>query len=344
MNQLSFLDQVLKLSENSRRSLDCVFAIELSKVPSLEELKAGIKRAQEIYPKTMAHEIPLTEENDLEAFANRPLKSEWHLEEALIGNTLALKMSHILGDGISMMLFLEAQLTGKKKSGELSLHNFPAKKDTPYRYKTISQAWSPLSDKSSERGFVFFKLNHPMDFGDFSINDVLSLAILKSLPLEKKSLWIPVNVRLKPFEGFGNGLSRMRIYPASEALPVRDQLLFLRKQKREAWKNGEIFLPQKDLALNPFTKLVLKIWLARPWADWGSLSFSHLVDSGSFHHLISVTGITNVPKHLSAAIFAFTSAQETYVTLTYDKNLRREEVEKLGSEILQHFYTVAGVI
>lgn len=341
MNHLRFLDEVLKFTEEGTRSLDCVFAIELETIPAEEILQDGILKAQKAYPKTSRLAIPILKEKSLDEFMNRPLKDEWHLEEALIGNVLALKMSHVLGDALSMMLFLKTQLSGIISENDLELHRFPRKRDTPYRSKGISEVW-PKGQVTSKREFLHFTLTHESIPGPYTLNDLLSLAILNSLPVKKKSLWVPVNVRRGPMSGFGNGLSRMRIYPPKENLSLPEQLAFIRQQKRESWKNGEIFLPEKEFKLNPANKLLLKTWINRPWADWGSISFSHLTDTDILPMAKKVWGLSNIPKKLTTGIFAYTHDGQTDFTLTYDRSVKSDDIKNLMNLIQENFARIKG--
>lgn len=317
MSQLDLLDKILLLSEGNKRSLDCVLVFELDSIPSIEKLRDGARIAQKVFPKTSRFEIEISQETDITAFSNRPLKSYWHLEEAIIGNMLALKMSHVLGDAVSMILFLKAQLGEDVQDSKISLHEFKSKEDSRYKGIIPSEKW-PLSAVGKKRKIFQCTIEHKEHYGEFSINDLLSLALLKSLPMRKKALWVPVNVRKSPWDGFGNGLSRLRLYPCPAFMSVPDELRHLRKQKREAWTSGEIFLPPSDMDLNkPLLKTFLKLWINRPWADWGTISFSHLHDKDGRipGDVQKVWGVTNIPDKLNSGIFAFTKKDKTFLTL-----------------------------
>lgn len=336
--KLDVLDEILLLSEGKRRSLDCVVILDFANPPSLEKLKEGATRAQKIFPKTSAYEVSLSIENQLEDFINRPLKSIWHLEEAIIGNSVAFKMSHAVGDAVSMILWLKAQFGHEISDEKLLLHKFPEKRNSPYTGIRPSIVWPYDKNISSIRKTEEITLQHDERYVDFSINDLLSLAVLKSLPVERKALWLPVNVRKNSWSGFGNGLSRMRIYPSPEALSVKDELNFIRQQKRDAWKNGELFLPEDNFNLNAVKKLLLKGFIKRPWADWGSLALSHINDKTDiFPEALRIRGITNIPEKHQAGLFAFTGRGETSLTLAIDAVNKDETGRELLKQIKYHF-------
>lgn len=338
--KLDPLDEIILLGQGSVRSLECLFAIELSSLPDIEELKSGAEKAQQKFPKTSKHSVEINHYSNLETFINEPLESLWHLKQGIVRKDhkvmLALKMSHVLGDAVSMILWLKSQLGTVTPESSLRLQTFPPKKDSPYRNLLPSEIWPHDSKTSHERKLAYLTLEHDERFGEFTINDVLSLAILKSLPIERKSLWVPVNIREKAWEGFGNGLSRMRIYPAKIPVSTRAELEFIKSQKKEARTSGEIFSPAPDFKLEGKIKQGLfKIWLNRPWADWGSLSFSHLHDRENvLPECDGVWGVSNLPEKQQAGLFAFTKKNKTWLTLTMDSSSYQEQKANLILEDL----------
>lgn len=342
--KLELLDEIILLGQGSVRSLECIFAVELASMPELSDLKAGAQRAQKDFPKTASHPLEINHYSSLETFINDPLASLWHLKQGIIRNDnkciLALKMNHVLGDAVSMILWLKSQLGDENKVSSIKLQTFPSKKDSAYRNFLPSEVWPSDGKISHDRKIAYSILDHAEKFGDFSINDVLSLAILKSLPLERKSLWVPVNIREKSWEGFGNGLSRMRIYPLKHSLSIKDELNFIKAQKKEARSSGEIFSPAPDFKIEGKVKQGLfKIWLNRPWADWGSLSFSHLHDRENvLPPCEGVWGVTNLPEKQQAGIFGFTRKNRTWLTLTMDAvSFEERKAKALMSDIEENF-------
>lgn len=339
MVRLDSLDEILILSEGQSRSLDCVLAFELENLPSIQQLNAGALKAQSLFPKTSSHEIEIRSETDLETFANRPLKSHWHIEEAIIGKTLALKMSHVLGDAVSMILFLKAQLGEEVTPKPIELHQFKSKKNTPYKSMLPSSAWGDGS--GDKRIIAHCELLHEAQYGEFSVNDLLSLALLRSLDHSRKALWIPVNVRKDPWNGFGNGLSRIRLYPLDKKnASIAEELKFLRLQKKEAWSSGELFLPSPDFKLDSFLKKsLLRLWINRPWADWGTISFSHIHDKDGQlpGNIRKAWGITNIPAKLHAGLFALTINDRTFVTIVAENSVDKKTLDDLLKRLGDNF-------
>ncbi len=342
--KLELLDEIILLGQGSVRSLECVFALELLEAPDLPILKTGAEKAQKLFPKTGKHPLEINHYSSLETFINEPLPDLWHLKQGIIRNDnkiiLALKMSHVLGDAVSMILWLKTQLGDEAHTSEIKLQTFPSKKDSAHRNFLPSEVWPGSAAVSSDRRLTYLTLEHEEKFSDFSVNDILSLAILKSLPLERKSLWVPVNIREKAWEGFGNGLSRMRIYPSKKVISVKEELLFIKSQKKEARSSGEIFSPAPGFKIEGKVKQGLfKIWLNRPWADWGSLSFSHLHDRNNIlPECDGVWGGTNLPEKQQAGIFAFTKKNRTWLTLTMDaKSFDESKAARILSQVQENF-------
>lgn len=338
----NILNELIELGQGPIRSLDCVIAIELKEFPSEEIILERAKLALKIFPATASLPLTLKTYESLTDFTNGKLK---HPERLCLGvieennhKYLALKMSHVLGDAISMLMWLKVIVTGETSSEPLKLKSFPSKKDTPYRKLVTSNAWMGKVDQDERRHILKLTLSHPKKIQNHSINDILLLSLLRSLKVKHKAIWLPVNVREKFWSGFGNGLSRMRIYPLENASLV-DELNFIRKQKSENMKNGEVALPPQDLDLNsPLKKNLFKLWLNRPWADWGSLSLSHLEDrENHWPEIKSLWGVTNIIEKHQGGLFAWTHGTETFLTFTLDWNVPLFEGRNLLEDIQKNF-------
>lgn len=332
------LSDLIELGAGKVRSMDCVMAITLKQELDHELLSSRIKLAQELYPETSR--LIIEQHDSLESFAAQPLNSKQLLVLGIIGPTIALKMSHYLGDALSMLLWMEVILTGQGERSEISYKKFPAKKDSSYRNLLPVKGWMNHLKVTRHRSYLTETFKHPRLGSEFSVNDILSLALLRSLPKGKKALWVPVNVRQNFWQGFGNGLSRMRLYSPSKTT-LTEELAFIRKQKSEAFKSGEIALPPHDLKLTPLKKKFFTLWLNRPWADWGTLSFSHLEDRNlRFKDIESLHGVTNLHKKHHAGVFAFTQQDKTFVTLTFDKVVPKLEAKYLLDKFNFHFQDI----
>lgn len=333
---MKILDELIELGQGPLRSLDCVIAISLHELP--KNILERAQKAQIIFPQTAAHPIAINTFENLDDFTNKRLPHHDALELGIINNILALKMSHRLGDAMSMLLWLEAFFKETGENSPLILRSFSQKKDTPYRSLRNSETWMKNIIQSGNRKVETLTLHHGPT--SFTVNDILILSLMRSLPEKRKGIWVPVNVRKNFWSGFGNGLSRMRIYPGNYT--TREELQFIRKQKEEAFKNGEIALPPENLDLSsPIKKALFKCWLKRPWADWGTISLSHLEDRGNrFPYAKALFGITNLIEKHQAGLFAWTNQDSTYLTLTMDENVSSQEGNNLLNHIQHHFMEI----
>ncbi|WPU66943.1 hypothetical protein [Peredibacter starrii] len=336
------LSDLIELGAGSIRRMDCIIAIELTTIPSQKLILERIQIAQKLYPETNKFPVFLNTYHSLEEFSLVPLQDKFQLELGIIHEkTLALKMSHYLGDALSMLLFLEVLLTGHGIEGEIAYRKLPPKKDSPYRNVLPTKGWMNHLAVTDKRQFITLTLTHPELPEGLVLNDILSLALLRSLPHRAKALWIPVNVRKIFWQGFGNGLSRMRLYPSRKKITLREELKHIRRQKIEAFHSGEVALPPLTLNLTPLNQKLLKLWLNRPWADWGTISLSHLEDRlNRFRGIKTLYGITNLHEKHHGGIFAFTKDNQTYVTLTFDETVARKDAQELLDKFQSEFQEI----
>ncbi len=320
--KLQLLDELIALGHGNIRSTECIIAVSAENIP-----EPDIERAQGIFKKTSSHPATFANFETLQSFLDKSLPTPFHIEVGRIRkeNLLALKMSHILGDAVSMFLFMKAMLGHEVEDGEPELKTFPRKKDTPYRDILNSRLWAGKKGKSFSRKFISMSLEH----GEQNAavwNDLMLYSLLEALPFERKSVWVPVNVRKNFWKGFGNGLSRLRIYPP-RGVNLSEKLAHIRKQKQEAMRNGEVALPPPGFDIhNRHQKLLYELWIRRPWADWSTISLSHLTNSGGFlDGLENIHGISNLMPSHNGGIFAVTSRGKTDFTLTYDPAAASEE-------------------
>lgn len=320
--KLQLLDELIALGHGDVRSTDCIIAISAENIPMPD-----IERAQRIFKKTSTHPAALQNFSTLAEFLENPLPTPFHIEVAKIreGNLLALKMSHVLGDAVSMFLFMKAMLGEKVEDGGPELRSFPKKKDTPYRDILNSSLWGMKKKKSLARKFLTMSLEHGEQNASVW-NDLMLYSLLEALPFSKKAIWVPVNVRKSFWTGFGNGLSRLRVYTPRGG-NLTEKLAHIRKQKQEAMKNGEVALPPPGFDINNrHQKLLYDLWIRRPWADWGTISLSHLTNSAGFlDGFHNICGISNLMPSHNGAIFAVTNGGKTDFTLTYDPAAASDE-------------------
>lgn len=319
--KLQLLDELIALGHSDVRRTECVIAVRV------KNTHPDIERARKHFPKTSSFPISIKSHATLQAFVDEPLISPLHLELSSIeeGNLLALKMSHILGDAVSMFLFLKALMGHEVSTDELSLKKFPKKKDTPFRDLLNSQLWPRKGAISSRRKIIRETFVHGEQNGPL-LNDLFLYSLLESIPYSRKSVWVPVNVRQEFWKGFGNGLSRMRVYPPRGSnLP--EKLAHIRNQKQQAMINGEVALPPQNFDIkNRHQRLLYEMWVRRPWADWGTVSLSHISNrQGMMDEFSEVWGVSNLMPAHNGAIFALTSGEKTDFTLTYDPAVASDE-------------------
>ncbi len=336
------VDELIFLGHaGSCRTLDCVVSIKTPFKLNLKELVEGAKKAQQVFPKTAKYPVKIFNDLSFNQFSEKRLVSMKHVELLMLSEyEVALKMSHYLGDLVSMLLWLKKCLGKESSNKALKLKALPAKRNTPYKYFLNSSVWpAPVKNSSDRRSFYRFEIDHALaEKENLRVNDVFLLAILRSLQLKRKSIWVPVNVREDFFEGFGNGLSRMRIYPPASELPLKDQLDYIREQKKQAYTNGELSLPPKNLKLNGISRLLVKGWIKRPSADWCSLSFSHMVDrKGGLNWIEDISAVSNIGPRHNMAIFAFTKDNRTQFSLSADQaNVSNEQVDQFKQALESH--------
>ena len=90
-----------------------------------------------------------------------------------------------------------------------------------------------------------------------------------------------MNIREHPFEGFGNGASRIRVYDrGGDTESFRETALQVRRQVKHCRETGEWDIPAKvdGLAHWPeaLSRRLIKAYAFRPWVDMGSLFFSSI--------------------------------------------------------------------
>jgi hypothetical protein len=271
-------------------------------------------------------------------------------------------MHHALADGLSILLWLKAQLT---TSGAIDFpliiksHPKPAKESvyklsqTPDRFgrehvESISslRKWSSIS---FDKPLLNFK-----DLG-FSYNDFICSVLFKAMNEwfiqnrqwdQKIGLYIPVNVRENPYQGFGNGSSRIKIYDVDSELSYFETALAIREQVRWCKNNGFWSLPTSLKALSKMpqwlSRFLLKSYASKSGIDMGSMVFSHVESYKGLEDLFSlfkdVKGIAQLYKAYSAGMTAVTLDQKTILTTTWDDaQLTESDIEFFHESITNHW-------
>ena len=145
------------------------------------------------------------------------------------------------------------------------------------------------------------------------------------------ALWHPMNIRVDPFDGFGNGSSRVRIYrEPTDSLISRCHSV----HRQMAWSkaHGEWHLPQPAVFSWPIAlqRPLIKAILNRPWVDMGSMLFSHMEKAGPlgdrlFEYAESLQWIGMLDRRFPAGFVGATHGATTWMTLTWDLGMWSEE-------------------
>ncbi|HEX4997649.1 MAG TPA: hypothetical protein VFY29_05460 [Terriglobia bacterium] len=133
------------------------------------------------------------------------------------------------------------------------------------------------------------------------------------------SLWLPVNIRDHRAPRFGNGTSRIRIRSAGGLEDVRRKIH--RGLRHAEWSvPADPWVARLPLAIaSPLARL----YLDRPWADMGSVVFSHIdrwsgAGDNVFDGVDKIELIGQLHRRLPLAINAATHRGRTWMTFTYD--------------------------
>lgn len=173
----------------------------------------------------------------------------------------------------------------------------------------------------------------------FTYNDALAAVALETCVRWNRShsrstrvaLWLPVEIRRAPRDGFGNGTSRIRV-PAPFAIddPFPAKCGRVHEVIAGAMRSGEWRVPDKVAVLRlpvPLMRPLLRGYLSRPWADVGSTAFSHVEHANGRLNGVAVDRIECVgPLHLrhACAMYGVTRHDSTWITFTYDPALLRD--------------------
>ena len=295
----------------------------------------------------------------LEAFVDAPL--DVHCEAPVrvmwvtgpAGNRLAVRFHHAAFDGISAGLWLlqmllvatgalpEVTTVAVWEPPKLKVHPEPARLSKyawggaseglwhPGGQPSAARRWRALAVEAAPLRRAVQRLDGP------TYNDFLASAFLETLvrwnrshgePASRMGLWLPVNIRQRALEGFGNGSSRIRVYARPLEEPSADQKI---RQFREqvAWSraHGEWNVPE-DLAVFKWPAWlmvpVLRMFIDRPGVDYGSAVFSHMEKLGAAEQLLPMVSdpewVMMLDKRYPVGMVAATMGAHTRMSLTWD--------------------------
>ena len=356
MNAL--LDVAFKLLDDPRSPQDFTIVLHFNEPPSVEGLRAGAKSACEHYDR----QINLETRIDLDVFVNEPFGS-YPIKQIFSGDTLATRFHHAAADGLSAALWLGHQLsvaygfTPSARSAELSLRRtstsvrrskfaFDGACDplwTPDRTRSGTRRWSTFSFSSADLREVCRRA------GGFTYSDLLATCALEIYAewnqqhsqngAPKVGLWLPMNIRSRSFEGFGNGTSRIRLYARySPSASLLEKAREVRRQVSWSTEHGEWAIPELPLFKRLphwITGPALRRYLNRPSIDMATGVFSHADrwagdarEAFKDVNRIECIGLLHTRQNL--AINAATHLGQTWMTFTYDAGqLRATDVDQL---------------
>lgn len=273
---------------------------------------------------------------------------------------LVSRFHHALCDGVGAAMWLAHQLDvawGSPKPAKNSRavlapllrgHRSPVRRSR-YAYKRPSDAlYTARSQASPRRRWHSFELDATRLRGvtrsrrEFSYSDLLATCFLEAIIAWNRArhpdggrqigLWYPVNIREDPFAGFGNGTSRIRIYPRyDDGSSLADKCRAVREQVAWCKRHGEWAVPETHpliilLRLSRWTSAlaasVIRAFVNRPGVDMGTAVFTHAEGfalSGAW--VGSIERIENVGmlhERYPIGLTAVTIREKSWFTLTFD--------------------------
>ena len=301
-----------------------------------------------------------------EAFVDSPLdpRRQVPVQQLVIvdranGKTkLLTRFHHAVADYMSAMLWLRHQLgvaCGQQSPvaavspfQELPLRRHPSPvKKSPFAYRRPAhQLWGLRARPSRTRRWRTIEVpaadlrDRSSKANGFTYNDLLATCALEvfvrwnqactSSPRRKVGLLMPVNIRQQPFEGFGNGASRIRIYARyADDASLLDKCRQIRRQITWCKQHGEWAVPPS----HALTRLpawasfpLLRCYLNRPWVDVTTGVFSHAErwegqDDELFKNVEKVEFIGQLHARYAVVINGSTLRDQTWLTFTWDPGL-----------------------
>lgn len=361
--KLSTIDSILAAMDGPCRALDFGILLHLRTAPELEGLRTGARSARNRYPASgsvidgnrwVPTAVPgdgvtvCTSANAVQEFLARRLDpgKDAPIQQLVVtgdpdGKTLLMtRVHHAAADGSSVAMWLRHQLRVaagferpvlERSAFEpvpLRRHPSPVRK-SPFGYRRPAEKLWTRSDRSTgSRCWLTIELP-----SSFRGADALATAALETL-LEwncahgarsrRVGLWLPVNIRERQAKGFGNGTSRIRIYPRQSGSDsgnqsFGDKCRETRRQIRWGLKHGEWAIPQDSWLGGP----LLKVYLNRPWADMGSSVFTCVENWGghedaAFQEIEKIECIGQLHRQHAVAMNGLSLGGKTWLTFTYD--------------------------
>ena len=185
--------------------------------------------------------------------------------------------------------------------------------------------------------------------GGFTYSDLLATCVLEVFSQwnhrhsrngrPRVGVWLPMNIRSRSSEGFGNGTSRIRLYASYDAsASLIEKAREVRRQVAWSTENGEWAVPELPfLTVLPgcITGPALRGYLNRPSIDMATGIFTHADRWGgageAFKHVERIECVGLLHPRQRLAINGATHRGQTWLTFTYDTGLMSAvEAEELA--------------
>ncbi len=274
--------------------------------------------------------------------------------------SLVTQVHHAASDLIGTLLFVQRQLrlargleTMPPRPQMASPELLPAPKRARRNLRagvSAALATGPGPPSASRRWRTIIVPREPLaslsqTVGGFRWNDCLLAAALDALArwnerqgvsVDGIGLWVPMNIRTERLRGFGNGVSRIRVRREPlDGVADRAFLERCRSVRRIVYREkrtGEWALPPVPVPapLFPAAAPLLRRWLYRPWADFGTAGFTHLEswpgeEEPVLNEVAGMEVIACLHERHPLYFAAMSRGEQTAVTITWDPALLREE-------------------
>lgn len=368
--KLTLLDRAFTLLDDVRSPQDFTIILHFRDPPDVDRLRAGARSAREHYRTSGSrlegsawvyvdqdHEIEI--DSDIEHFVNQrfDLRRSAPVRQLFIshGAVLATRFHHAAADGMSAALWLGHQLSVAYgfatlvNSAAVSLRTAERSvRRSMFAYDGACDALCATNSTRSgkrhwiTRGFASEELQRACRrTGGFTYSDLLATCLLEVFSQwnhqhtqngpQRVGLWLPMNIRRRSSEGFGNGTSRIRLYARySPPASLVDKAREIRRQVSWSTEHGEWVVPDIPLLTrlpNWITRPALRSYLNRPSIDMATGVFSHADRWGgaseAFKHVERIECVGLLHTRQSLAVNGATHRGHTWLTFTYDTGLMR---------------------
>ena len=368
--KLTLLDRAFTLLDDVRSPQDFTIILHLRDPPDVDRLRAGARSARERYRtsgsridgstwvyRNQHHEIEI--DSDISQFVNEPfdLHRNSPVKQLFISNgaMLATRFHHAAADGMSAALWLGHQLSVAyglaplANSAAVSLRTAESSvRRSMFAYDGACDTLCATNSTRSgtrqwiTRGFACEELQRACRrAGGFTYSDLLATCLLEVFShwnhkhtqngQPRVGLWLPMNIRRRSSEGFGNGTSRIRLYARySPSASLVDKAREIRRQVSWSTEHGEWVVPDVPLlARLPhwIARPALRSYLNRPSIDMATGVFSHADRWGgaseAFKHVERIECVGLLHTRQSLAVNGATHRGHTWLTFTYDTGLMR---------------------